>query len=183
MTWLTETYWPAVLTGFAVEGVLFIMLLITGRGRLLWAMAGVLAVTLGLVAVERLVVTEREEVAQTLDEVAAALTENDLPRVLKHVASSAPQTRSAAQSAMARVTIRSAKVGSDLKIDISNSAVPQTATARFVAQFSGNDRGGQTPFDKVPQRLEVSLVKEDGQWRIAAYKLLPIMQPKASSGR
>ena len=175
MPWITETIWPAVLIGLVVELVLTVMVVASGRGRLVWAMIGVLAVALGLVAIERLVVTEREEVALALDAVAVALTKNDLPLVLTYVATSAPHTRAAAQANLGRVAIHAARVGSDLKVDVRSEAQPPTATARFVAQFSGVEKSSQTRFDKFVQRLEIHLVKEDGQWRIAAYKLLPIV--------
>ena len=180
---MNATFWPVMPSGLALEGVLAVMHLATGRGRLVGAMIGVLVVTLGLVVVERLVVTEREEVAQALDAVAVALTTNDLPRVLKFVSQSVPQTRAAAQANLGRVVIRTAEVGSDLKIDLQASTQPPTATARFVARFSGSDKSGQTRFDKYVQRLEVQLVKEDGQWRIAAYKLLPFVGPQNSRER
>lgn len=177
MPWITETIWPAVLIGLVLEIVLAVMVVASGRGRLLGAMIGVLVVTLGLVAVERFVVTEREEVALALDAVAAALTTNDFSQVLAHVSQSksAAPTRAAAQANLGRVVIRTAEVGSDLKIDLQTEAQPPTATARFVARFSGSDKSGQASFDKYVQRLEVNLVKEDGQWRIATYKLLPFV--------
>ena len=59
-----ESPWPILLIGIAVEAVLAVMLLRTGQGRLLWAMLGMAAVVLLGLAVERLVVTDREAVGK-----------------------------------------------------------------------------------------------------------------------
>ena len=112
-------------------------------------MIGVLVVTLGLVVVERLVVTEREEVAQALDAVAVALTTNDLPRVLTFVSQSAPQTRAAAQSNLAQSSDSHRGGWQRFEDRSASRRQPPTATARFVARFSGSDKSGQTPIRQV----------------------------------
>ena len=63
------------------------------------------------------------------------------------------------------------------------SIVAETKDQRLQKMLTGVEKSSQARIDNYPQRLEVNLVKEDGHWRIAAYKLLPIMQPQASRGR
>ena len=63
MTWLTESFWPIVALGVVVEVVLAIALVRTGRAMWLVAMGTVLALVVAGVAVEWLVVTEREDQA------------------------------------------------------------------------------------------------------------------------
>ncbi len=80
MTLLFENPLRIIFIGIVIEAVLGIVLLRTGRGALLWAMLGVLALTLAGVVVERLVVTEKERVEMTLDGITSALEANDLKR-------------------------------------------------------------------------------------------------------
>ena len=86
MTLLFENPLRIIFIGIVIEAVLGIVLLRTGRGAMLWAMLGVLALTLAGVAVERLVVTEKERVEMTLDGITSALEANDLTRVLSYIA-------------------------------------------------------------------------------------------------
>ena len=80
MSIFLDSPWPAILFGIIGEAVLAVMLLRSGRGVLLGAMAGVLALSLAGVGVERLVVTDNKLIAAVIYDAAAALEANDLPR-------------------------------------------------------------------------------------------------------
>ena len=61
------------------------------RAVIIAAMVGVLALTAGMLVLERLIVTEREAVEDALDGVASALATNDPPQVLAYFAPESPQ--------------------------------------------------------------------------------------------
>jgi hypothetical protein len=91
MTWFIESPWPALALGISLEIILAIALVRTGRAWIVAAMVAALAATVGLLAVERFVVTEREEVEDALDAVAHALESNDMPTVLAAFSPNCPR--------------------------------------------------------------------------------------------
>lgn len=107
---LLEDPLPYLFVGVAVEAILAVLLVNTRRGAFLIAILCVLAVIVVGVGVERFVVTEREEVELALDELAAALEANDVPRVLSLITSEATFSRSRAEWAMGRIEVTSAKI-------------------------------------------------------------------------
>ena len=73
MTTLLDNPIPILVAGVVVEIILAIPLLTTRRTKWLFWMGGVLVLTLLLLLVEHLVVTPREEVETTLNDLAAAI--------------------------------------------------------------------------------------------------------------
>ena len=66
MTTLLEDPMPVIFFGIVAEAILGVVLLQTRRGAVLIAMVAVLVVVLGCVGLERLVVTDTEQVENTL---------------------------------------------------------------------------------------------------------------------
>jgi len=169
MTWLFENPWPALVAGVIAEGVLAIVLVTSGRGKWIGVMVLVALLTIGLLVMERLVVTEVERVENSLDEVAVALEHNDRQGVLDHLSPSAAGLRSHAASTLQQLTINEAHIGSDLTVRINELKSPPTATATFTARISGDALHGGLPYKNMVQRLRVILHKEQNRWLIFSY--------------
>jgi len=169
MTWLVEDPLPIVLVGVAAEVVLLVLLLQTDRGRLMLGMLGVLMLTGLLLTVEWLVVTDRERVEGTLQEIATALEQQNTAGVLSHIARDAADLRGEVQSRLARHQIAEARIGSHAKITFNRLTDPPSATARFLARIKLRG-GGNTPEGNFAGRFTVQLVEEDGQWKVAGYQ-------------
>jgi hypothetical protein len=163
MTLLLENPWPAIFAGAAAELILLIALWATGRGRLLLAMAGVLAVTAGMVLLAWLVETDREKVAQTLRDAAKAFESNDADAVVQFVSPSAERLRRDVHSKMRIVTFRKVTLDSDIQIVIDDRADPPTAQASFGVMAATN-------VVNYPTYLDVWLRKENGRWQVYQYK-------------
>ena len=118
MNWIFEGPWPILLTGLVLEAILLIALVRTGRGALMWAIAGLGLLTAGLLVLERVIVTDNELISQTLDGLAAAAETNDLNAVFAFIAPDAEPVRRMATDGLRRVTVREAKIGNDLAIRI-----------------------------------------------------------------
>jgi hypothetical protein len=174
MSILIESPWPAILFGIIGEAILAVMLLRTGRGVLLWAMAGVLALSLGGVAVERLVVTDRKLVAAVIYDTAAALEANDLKRVLAHVAPEDAYTHEQAALVLGQYEIVELKVRY-LEITINRLTSPPTAKAAFNVIATGKDRRGEIGRFTWPGKLVVELRRDPDPagWVITGHKLTP----------
>ena len=171
MTFLVESPWPVLFTGIAIEAGLAIALLRTGQGKLLWWMLLVGVLTLAGFGIERLVVTDREAVTNTLDAAASAVEDNDLQRLLGCISPSAQQPRDQSRWVLERFDVDKAWI-CNLEIDINRLTSPPTAKARFQAIGKGRDRKGQIPYNtSQPQRVVVNLRLEGDRWLVTGYDI------------
>jgi len=171
-----ESPWPILFIGIVVEAVLAFLLLRTGRGKFLIAMIGVAAfVVVGLV-VERLVVTDRKAIMQTLDAAVAAVTKNDLNGVLDCISPSAQEPRDFARWALDCVEIQEGHIN-DLEITLNRLTSPPTAEAKFLAVGRGKDRVGEFPLQSVAQRVVLQLQLQGDRWLVTSYKVLDLQTP------
>jgi len=165
VNWLFENALPIWVGGTVL---VILALVICAQLRTLKSLLAVVAVVLcvvGLLLVEAIVVTPREAVKQTLDQVFAAVEANDLPAVLRLVSPQAAQVRADAQTLMPSLKIEKANSAGTIKIDIVGSANPAVAVARFRAILSVTHKktgmkGGY--FDK----LVVHFVWEKDRWLV-----------------
>ena len=171
-----ESPWPILFIGIAVEAVLAVVLLRTGRGAVLWGMIGAAAFVLLGLLVEWLVVTEREAVEHTLDACVAAVEANDVERLLSYISPSAQQARKEARWVLGRVQVEKARIN-DLEIKINRLTNPLTATARFEAIGTGRDRKGELPYQTFPARVTVELRQENARWLVAGYNIEDLKLP------
>lgn len=168
MTAVFENPWIILGIGIVVQAVLGFVYLSTSRSGVLVAMGGVL-VLMGLgVLVERIVVTPREEVVYTLDEVAAALENNDLPGVLSHLASNADELRDRVSSVMPQYTITAVRV-TGVKVTINRLTDPITARAEFTARINARSKHGMNPYENYLRRIVVNLRREGDRWLLVEH--------------
>jgi len=168
---LFENPWPLVGVVVAIELILIIAILVTGRGLILGLMALVGILGGGLFLLERLVVTESERVANVLDEICVALEANDLNAVLVHIAPEANDVRQTARYTLPQVVIREALITEGPTVEVAMNATPPTAVAKFIARVQGTPKGGGAgPYEFYFRRFEVTFQERDGRWEIASYK-------------
>jgi hypothetical protein len=169
MTWLVETPWPAIIGSVVIEAILAIVLLRTGLIKIIGAMIAVLVVAVLLVVLERVVVTEYEEVESTLDQAATALAANDVGGVVSHISPQAPQLKQYAERAMRQFTFSEARVGNDLKVQINPLTSPRSAKVSFSAKLTAKDRKNAVGGTQLLP-VELTLHKVDGRWYVADYQ-------------
>ena len=174
-----ESPWPAVVSGLAVALVLAIVFLRTGRGRILGAAGVVLLVTVALVVLERMVVTEPEQIEHTLDEICAAVERNDTERVHSFIAPAAESIHTQADRYLERFTFDHAKVTGDLVIKLDEKASPPNAVATFIARADVRDRKGQSVYSHAIQRVEVAMQKPGDRWLVTGLQLKPLREAAA----
>jgi hypothetical protein len=159
-----------IVAGLLIEGLLVVALINTGRGALVWAMAGVL-VLIGLgVLVERLVVTDHEQIADVLDGVAAALEANDVEGVLSYIDPKATGMRASVRMALSGAHITDAQVY-DLEVGVNRHTHPPTARAEFVGRVKGRYRGeGGGGEGMILRKFTVDFRREGDRWLMTAYE-------------
>ena len=172
MTWLLEDPTPVIVVGVLVEAALGVALLRTGRGVLLWIMLAVAAfVGLG-VLVERMVVTEREEVEATIYAAAAAVEANDLEGVLRTIAPDAKDARNLVewgfrQVKFSRVSIQHRR----LNVRVIRTTSPPSAKADidgmvYFAQPPAGFYHNAYPLDGT-----LELQRHSGRWLVSGYTM------------
>ncbi len=165
-----ENPWPIVATGTLLTVILTSGLLRTGRIALLWAILGVIGLTIALFFLERSVVTPTEEVEMALHEIAAELEANNIEGVIGYIASSAPQLEKIVHSRLRDVTIEQVKIKRNLRIELSSGREPNLATARFNVVIAGVDKARMLGRRQGAWFFVVNFRKEQGDWRVESYE-------------
>ena len=166
---LLEDPTPVIFFGILVEAVLGVILLRTGRGVLLGAMAGVLLLVLAGVGLEWLVVTEPERVEATIEGAAAALAANDEQGVKKHIDPSATKTRNLVSWGFRQVAFTDAKV-TDLKITVNKLTSPPTAEAHLTGIVWFQGRQADITRNSYPLDPVIKLRLGPQGWLITGYE-------------
>jgi len=165
MTIFLESPMPVLAIGVIVEVVLVGFLVGTRRGVLLVPMAAVLLITLAGVLLERLVVTERERVENTLYDAAGAIQDNDADRVRTFVAKNGSDVLRRAVYYMNLVEFESIRLHNP-RIQINKLTSPPTAVARFDGTARYSDRTGTIPYSYYSSSFRVTLVLEPDGWKV-----------------
>jgi hypothetical protein len=166
-----ESPWALLFVGIAVEAVLATILAQTGRGKYLIAMIVFGLVMLACLVVERMVVTDREAITNTLDVAVTAVRKNNLDGLLDCIAKSAKEPQDKSRMLMSVVEVEEAHI-SDLDIKVNRLMSPPNAEVQFLAVGKGKDRAGQFPYQGFAQRVSVQLQWQSNRWLITSYKLL-----------
>ena len=168
MTALVESPWPAIAFGVIAEVILAIVLLRTGRASVLVGMALVALITAGLLVAELAIVTQREEIETVLDLAATRLEANDPPQVLQLVSPRSPR-RGEIESILAHITVRDARITSDVEVRTNRLTSPPSAKAFFIGRVEANDKRGAVPYEQFIGRFAVTLHRDGDRWLIYDY--------------
>jgi hypothetical protein len=168
MVIFVESPWPILFIGIAVEAVLAFLLLRTGLGKFLIAMIGVAVLVAAGLIVERLVVTDREAVEQTLDAAVAAVRRNDVQGALDCITPSEHKARIFTSWVFGRIDFQEAHISS-LEVKVNRLTSPPSAEAEFLAVGRGKDRKGEFPYQGFARRVKLQLRVEGGRWMVIGY--------------
>jgi hypothetical protein len=156
---------PIIVVGIVLEAVLAVAFVNTRRRVVLSAMLGVAILVAAGVGLERLVVTDTEQIEANLDGAASALEADDLQRFKQHLSPSATKTQSRAEYALGIVQVTAFRI-SRLKITIYPLTSPPTAKARFRGAVHYQERTGMISYGIYRADFVVTLRREADAWRI-----------------
>ena len=176
MTWLFESPWPFLLTGLVIEAILIVALVRTSRGAIGWAIAGVGLLTVGLVVLERFIVTDDELIRETLHGAAAAVSANDLNGVLAYISPEAVELRNRANETFRRTKFHDAKIGNDLTITTNYQGAAPSALATFTGRFRAELPREPIGHDLFVFRFSAGLVKQGDKWLVFAVERRDLTQ-------
>ncbi len=170
MTVLVETPVPILVLGVLAGAVLGWLYITLGRKEYLFGLGGVVAVVLAGVLVERLVVTEREQIEAVLDAGAAAVQANDISRAESLLSAGGLAKvrpivrRYAALVEFEQVHIRNIQIEINDLVDPPTAYVTLDATAHFRHRLEG------FPYRSYSGTVHLELVKEPEGWKVEDYK-------------
>lgn len=170
MTSFSEDPFPIILVGVLAVAACAVALARTGRGIFLVAIGAIALLTAAGVLVEKLVVTEREEVEQVVDSSAAAVRANQLEGVLDHLSPEAGRARDLIRWAFGRATFEDVRI-TRLDIRVINTASPPLAKAEITGYVRCRDRLGEYPYDSVPIDGTLELRKINSRWLVSGYEM------------
>lgn len=171
--WLMEQPLTIAFFGVVLVAIFAGGLLQTGRRVLLFAALGVVVLTIGLLLLERSVITPREAVKATLHVIAHDLKRNDIEAVKGHISPGRPKIEKSAERALRLIEIENVDIKNNLKVEVVSERGMEIAEAKFNCVISGRDkRGDFAAAQRIPQFFTVRFRREDdGRWRVRSYEM------------
>ena len=156
-----------MITG-AILVVILLFMAFTGRDRLLaYAALGIGLLTFAVVLCERIVVTDQEEITQTLHVLADHVANNNTQGILDHISKQHPKVANRAISDMDKVKFESCRL-LGTNYCIGPESENKLAEICFVVVVSGTAQQGHgTANFKVTLNLEE---ESESNWKILDYK-------------
>ncbi len=170
MTWFTENPTPPVVLGTIIAAIFAVVLAKTGKREALWGIVITMLATIGIVMMNLLIVTPREEVTTALEEIRLLVEANDRPELLKRIDPTAVQLRNQVNSDLAYLTVSSAKI-KDLEVLVDDSGLK--AKAKFLGSIDFKDGAGRLPYTHFVFNFVVQLKKTDGVWVVVSADYTP----------
>ncbi len=152
---------------FAVASAVWLQ---TRRPGALVAILATVAATAAGLLVERLVVTEAEQVEILLHQIARDVEQNDIQSVCAQISQASAALRAEAQDVLSRVTIERVSIKRNLRVEVVQRAGRMSAVARFNAVATVKDRRGVLGPQIVPRFLVVRLRRETDGWKVIDYE-------------
>lgn len=172
MNRLYESSLPLLLLGLLIMAACALGWLKTGRQRLLLGVLAGLLVALGGVLLERLVVTDREQIERVIYAVAAEIRAGRTEGAIEHLDPQAEEQRQRARSELRLYKVSEISIKRPLEITVTPPENPTRARAEFNVVVTGGDVTGTITDQRVPRYLIVHFVKREGRWYAADYEHL-----------
>jgi hypothetical protein len=182
MTTLLENPLPVAAVGGLIALCALIVFWSRRDSASLAALAGAVLLTLGLLLVERLVVTERERVENAVAGMIAAVKANDMPGVLGSIDPAAAKVRADVERLMPEIKVNAANSAGRTEVTIDAATEPPTADARILAVLVGIHERSGAPVGYYKQRVDLHWVKRGERWLLDDYTAYFNGQPIDAAG-
>ena len=173
MRFLLEQPLPIFLTGMLATIILAVAWARSGSKKLIFAIGGVIGLTVLLLIVEKAVVTDSEAVEKTIRRIAAAVERGDWESAFEYIHSGSPEIRTRAESELPSYQIRDVNIKRNLTIEIFSDEDPPRAVAEFnvTVVLGSDDDNIQEIFEnrRIPRFVRITFLKESDKWRLSDY--------------
>jgi len=167
-----EPEWIIGIGVVVVVGLVFAFLK-TGAKPLVPTIGAVLALLVGLLVLERMVVTDEEELVETLDNIAHAIERGDLEAVLQHIHPSAGKVIEDAHMYHQQYKFQTVAITNMRKIIVRDQD-PPTAQMHFIVRIDvALSSGGRR---SILRGVILDLLKENEHWLVVHYVQMPFQK-------
>jgi hypothetical protein len=170
MDWLLEKPLWIVAMGLVTAAVFGAVWIQTGRRAALNGLLGVLVLTGLLLALERMIETDREQIQLTLHRIAGHVERNDVQGALRYAHSESPEIRKHAEAELPRYDFQRVNIKPNLEVRVEQDKQPVLAIAEFNVVVVLSDRSGFLNNRRIPRFARVIFQQEDGDWRVVDYE-------------
>jgi hypothetical protein len=157
---------PGIL-GLLAVGIAAFVWTQTGHKAALYTILALAALTLVAVIINLQVVTDRERIRQIMNEVAAALRNNDSDTALSYIHPNAAGPLQRAKREFSRIKFEEARITGVKEIAVNPLTKPPTAIAEIYARVKatvGSYKGSTVRF------VRVYFMQRDGRWLVQDYQ-------------
>ena len=165
-----ESPLPLLLLGLVLLAGCTVGWLKTGDKRLIpGALLGLL-IAVGGIVVERMVVTDREQIERVIYAVAADVQAGRIEEAVANINPNNTENRERARTELRLYRVTEIRVKSPIEIALTPDRDPTRATAEFNVVVAGGDATGTIQNQNVPRFLIVHFIKQDGRWYADDYE-------------
>lgn len=168
MTWLVEEPLYIAILGIIALAFIGFAWLQTGYRSLLHAAIGTAALTVGLLLLEYMVETEREQIESTIRRIGREVEQNRHDDVYSHVYSGAPETLATAKREFPRYKFSRVSIKRNFEVAIDQSANPLAATVTFNVRVDVKELSSGIEYHPAVF-VRLTMRKEEGEWKVATY--------------
>jgi hypothetical protein len=168
--WLFEQPLVILFSGALALAIASAVWLQTRRPAALMVLIATLATTAAGLLVERLVVTDAEQVQSLLHRIAKQMERNEVADVVAQISESAAGLRAEVQDVLSRVTVEKVSIKRNLRVKVVHRTGKKSAEARFNAVATVQDRRGMLGTHIVPRYLVVRFRYEADGWKVTDYE-------------
>lgn len=169
--WIFEQSLPIIIIAVIGGAILAGTMMQTGKKLFLYLLIGWIALCSLALALEYVVVTERERIEGVVYQIAAALEANDVERVKSFISDDAEQIKSVAERQMAYVQIEHIKLKRNLEVTIMTGSTPIIGVAKLNVKMEGHLKNNEAWDGDFATFLVLTFQKDpDGEWRLISYQ-------------
>ncbi len=172
MYWLTENAFHPMMIGLLSAISFGIAWYFYGKRVLLFITLLIIALTIGIVVTEQMIVTDREQLTSDIFDVAEALERDDVDGVLAFISESNPALRQEVKDRMPLIEFEFVGISSLKEPEIDLESKPPVAKLKFVTRVDANAMRDPRFSAQGSGVSSVTLNYQkdnDGNWRITNY--------------
>jgi hypothetical protein len=175
MNWLFDRPVYVALLGVMFCVPIAIAWVMTGRKEVLYVLAVAFSIFVGLLIMERMVVSDREAIEATVQQIARDVQANDHPAVQRHVYSGSPKLLKEVQAELSNYKFIECRITSQPEVEVNAKDQPRSAQVTFLAAAAGDFKyegmsASATKEAPIRRRITLNMRKEaDGRWTVESY--------------
>jgi hypothetical protein len=170
--WLTETAWPPIIGCLAAAAVLFALWNTSHRTGYLIGTIVALGLCPVIGVVEKLIVTDAEQVEAAVFDLADAVEKEDAERALAHISNHATAERGLVAAGLGMIEVDGRLRITDLQVEVVSSG--SRANSHFRANGTVRERSSHHE-SHVASRWRLTWQREAGEWKIVTIERLRLI--------